>query len=127
MKAAKFFSYTLILTFLSYLTIPTPYGIVTIVKAQDELERLGLPKDVGRDEVEAYCDACHSLKLVVQQGLSREVWDETLDWMVDEHEMSELGNEDRQLVLNYLSKHISIEAARKRRKQINKLNAKVRN
>ena len=33
-------------------------------------EYFGLPDDTGRDEVMAYCGACHSMKLVVQQGLN---------------------------------------------------------
>ena len=84
--------------------------------AEDELTDMGLPADVGRDEVEAYCGACHSLKIVVQQGLSRAAWEETLQWMVDEQEMEPLETEDHKLVLDYLSKHVSIEAHRKKRK-----------
>ena len=85
--------------------------------AEDELTDMGLPVDVGRDEVEAYCGACHSLKLVVQQGLSRAAWEETLQWMVDEQEMEPLESGDHKLVLDYLSKHVSIEAHRKRQKE----------
>jgi hypothetical protein len=82
----------------------------------DELAELGLPPDKGRDEVAAYCSACHSLRLVVQQGLSRSSWDELMDWMVEEQSMEPLEPDERALVLDYLSKHISIEAARERRK-----------
>lgn len=81
-----------------------------------ELTTLGYPEEPGRDEVEAYCSACHSLKLVVQQGLSRQDWDELMVWMVEEQEMEEIEAEDRQLVLDYLAKFVSIEAAQKRRK-----------
>ena len=83
----------------------------------DELAQLGLPPDKGRDEVEAYCGACHSLRLVVQQGLSRDAWQETIEWMVEEQEMEPLEPEDHKLVLDYLTKHVSIEANLKRRKQ----------
>ncbi len=82
---------------------------------KDELAKIGLPPDKGRDEVEAYCGACHSLRLVVQQGLSRSDWEELLVWMVEEQEMEPLGAEDRKLVLDYLSKHVSIEVSREKR------------
>ena len=82
----------------------------------DELAELGLPHDIGRDEVEIFCGACHSLKLVVQQGLSRGDWDELLVYMIEEHEMEPLDTDDRQLVLDYLTKHVSIEVRRKKRK-----------
>ncbi|MHA1522893.1 MAG: hypothetical protein ACTSY1_00650 [Alphaproteobacteria bacterium] len=81
-----------------------------------ELTILGFPEESGRDEVEAYCSACHSLKLVIQQGLSRQDWDELMVWMVEEQEMEEIEAQDRMLVLDYLAKFISIEAAQKRRK-----------
>jgi len=82
----------------------------------DELVVLGLPPDTGRDKVEIYCGACHSLKLVVQQGLSRRDWDELLVYMIEEHEMEPLETDDRKLVLDYLAKHVSIEVRRKKRK-----------
>jgi cytochrome c len=75
-----------------------------------------LPPGEGREEVEIYCSACHSLKIVTQQGLSREDWDELLVWMVDEQGMDELPPDDRKLILDYLAKHISIERVREMRK-----------
>lgn len=69
----------------------------------DELAQWGLPLAVGREEVEIYCNACHSLRLVAQQGLTKTDWDELFDWMVEEQEMEEMPAEDRKLVLNYLS------------------------
>ena len=93
------------------------FGHTMSATAEDELTSMGLPEDVGRDEVEAYCGACHSLRLVVQQGLSRPAWEETLQWMVDEQEMEPLEAEDYKLVLDYLSKHISIEAHRRRQRE----------
>lgn len=83
----------------------------------DELTEMGLPPDTGRDEVEAYCDPCHSLKLVVQQGLSRTDWEETIEWMVEEQEMEPIDPEDYKLVLDYLAKYVSIEANLKKRQQ----------
>ena len=66
-----------------------------------------LPAGVGRDETEAYCSVCHSLSLVVQQGLNRADWDELLDWMVEEQEMQPIAATDRTKVLGYLAKHFN--------------------
>ena len=66
-----------------------------------------LPAGAGQDETEAYCSACHSLRLVTQQGLSRADWDELLDWMVDEQEMEPIEAADRAKVLGYLTKHFN--------------------
>jgi len=64
-----------------------------------------LPAGAGRDEVAVICDGCHSLKLVAQQGLDRDSWDETLDWMIAEQGMAALDSETRVLVLDYLAAH----------------------
>ncbi|MCR9982563.1 c-type cytochrome [Vibrio diabolicus] len=53
--------------------------------------------------VAAVCSACHSLHMVTQQGLSRQRWDETLDWMIEEQGMDELPGNDREAILKYLS------------------------
>ena len=41
----------------------------------------------GASETFYACTPCHSERIVVQQGLTREQWDEVLDLMVEEHEM----------------------------------------
>ncbi|MDF2152253.1 c-type cytochrome [Vibrio sp. CAU 1672] len=58
--------------------------------------------------VAAVCSACHSLYLVTQQGLSKESWDETLQWMVDEQGMDELDADKREAVLIYLSTYYGL-------------------
>ena len=63
----------------------------------------GLPPGSGREEVYYTCQACHSLAIVKQQGLSRESWDETLVWMVEEQGMPEIDPEERDRILDYLS------------------------
>ena len=65
----------------------------------------GLPQGPGREEVFGICRACHSLMIVKQQGLTREAWDETLVWMVEEQGMPELDDEYLNLVLDYLASH----------------------
>lgn len=70
--------------------------------AQDD-DYDGLPPGEGRDLVYGYCGACHSNKLVAQQGLSRERWDDLLVWMVEEQGMYPLEEGDREAVLDYLA------------------------
>lgn len=66
----------------------------------------GLPPGPGREEVFYTCNACHSLMLVTQQGMSRARWDETLEWMVEEQGMTEIADtETRDLILDYLTTH----------------------
>jgi len=89
----------------SLATSDTPPDVVE----PDELAQWGLPLDVGREEVEIYCSACHSLRLVAQQGMTKGDWDELFVWMVEEQEMEKIPAEDRVLVLDYLSKHLGID------------------
>ena len=70
----------------------------------------GLPPGPGREEVFTLCQACHSLKTVLQQRLSRDVWDETLVWMIEEQGMPELEPEDYARILDYLGSRLSPEA-----------------
>lgn len=73
--------------------------------AQDD-EYEGLPPGEHRDLVFGYCGACHSNKLVAQQGLSRERWDKLLIWMVDEQGMYPIEEPDRTHVLDYLATYL---------------------
>ena len=50
-----------------------------------------------------FCGACHSMRLVRQQGMTRSRWDETLDWMVDRHGMPKLAGDERETILDYLA------------------------
>lgn len=61
-----------------------------------------LPEREGRNETFAVCSACHSMRLVAQQGLDRDSWDETLDWMAEEQGMAELPTPLREQILDYL-------------------------
>ncbi len=70
----------------------------------------GLPGGAGRDEVYGICGACHSLMIVKQQGLSRDAWEETLDWMVEEQGMPELDRDTLDLVIDYLAEHYGVDS-----------------
>ncbi len=85
------------------------FMLATTANADSDDDYDGLPPGEGRDEVYGICASCHSARLVTQQGLSREAWAETIDWMVDEQGMGELDDETNRLVLDYLSKHLNID------------------
>ena len=72
-------------------------------------EYFGLPEDAGRKEVMTFCGACHSLKLVAQEGLTRAQWAELLMSMYQDYEMEPLEAEDARLVLDYLGRHVGPE------------------
>jgi len=61
------------------------------------------PAGPGRDEAFYACVACHNFKLVAAQGLDRERWSGTLDWMTVRHNMPVLEGDDRKLILDYLA------------------------
>ena len=72
-------------------------------------EYYGLPDDAGREEVMTYCGACHSVRLVAQQGLTHAEWAALLVSMYEDHEMEPLQDEDARLVLDYLGRHVGPE------------------
>ena len=59
----------------------------------------------GVSETFYACTACHSERIVAQQGLSRERWEEMLVWMVEEQGMEPLPEEEEEIILDYLSTH----------------------
>jgi len=65
----------------------------------------GLPRNGAYADVAAYCSACHTLEIVMQQRASRARWSYMLDWMTKEQNMPPLPQEDRARVLDYLSEN----------------------
>ena len=59
----------------------------------------------GASETFDACTPCHSERIVAQQGLTREQWDELLDWMVEEQEMEPVDASLRTVILDYLGEH----------------------
>ena len=59
----------------------------------------------GASETFYACTPCHSERIVVQQGLTREQWGEALDLMVEEHEMEPIQGDARTVILDYLAEH----------------------
>ena len=62
-----------------------------------------MPAGEGRRETYAICSACHSMKLVEQQGMTRMQWEETLVYMVEEQGMAPLGPPLLDRILDYLA------------------------
>ena len=50
--------------------------------------------------------------MVLQQRLSREDWDETLVWMVEEQGMPQPDPEERKIILDYLGTYLSDKTPR---------------
>jgi hypothetical protein len=61
------------------------------------------PAGAGRDETFYACTACHGFKLIAQQGMSRQQWEDSIDWMVKRHNMPPLAEKEHKIVLDYLT------------------------
>lgn len=71
-----------------------------------------LPPGEGRDETFYGCSACHAFKLVAAQGMPRERWDETIQWMIERHKMTPPTAEQRTIIVDYLSTNYPPRAPR---------------
>lgn len=83
------------------------FGGVLPAEAQDHYD--SLPDGEGKDLVYGICSGCHSIQLVIQQGMTRKKWDETLEWMHEEQGMPRLDEETEEKVLDYLAEHYGVE------------------
>lgn len=85
---------------------PRPVAVApapaTIVRATDETPDV-LPAGTGREETFYLCTACHGTAIVSQQGLPRQRWEETFDWMIEKHRMPDPGAAERTLIVDYLT------------------------
>jgi hypothetical protein len=86
-------------------------GPVPAVRAQPQQPGVFTPTDEtpemfpahpARDDTVALCSACHNFKLVAAQGMTREQWSGSLDWMTERHNMPALEGDERKAVLDYL-------------------------
>lgn len=62
-----------------------------------------LPEGEGREETFYLCAACHSFTLVANQGMSRALWNDTFQFMIDRQSMHDPGPEERKLIVDYLA------------------------
>jgi cytochrome c len=77
--------------------------------ASAEVPYGGLPAGPGRDAVYFNCTACHSIKQINSQRMSRDEWDDLLDAMVKKNGMYPMAPWARTKVLNYLSSHLGVD------------------
>ena len=80
--------------------------ITRLSDVPEDFEFYPLPPGEGVDEVYYGCIACHSLRTVTNGGYSRRVWDELLDWMVEDQGMMEPEPDVRDTMLEYLTTYI---------------------
>lgn len=63
-----------------------------------------LPDALGREETFYACTACHGSAVIRRSRLSREGWDELMDWMTDKHGMAPLEGDNRRVIVDYLAR-----------------------
>lgn len=61
-----------------------------------------LPDGTGRDVTFYTCTACHGVALIKAQGLTRELWDSSIDLMIEKHRMPPVKPDERAQILDYL-------------------------
>ena len=73
-----------------------------------------LPEGNGREDTFYRCTACHSTAVIRRSRLSRERWDELMDWMTERHGMRPLEGEERRLIVGYLADAFPPQEQRRR-------------
>ena len=87
----------------SFLAATLAIFALTAPAIADERGIDDFPEGKGREETANLCAACHSGRLVSQQGMTRAQWDETLDVMTERHKMPKIEGDERALILDYLA------------------------
>ena len=62
-----------------------------------------LPEGKGRETTFYTCTACHGVALIKAQGLTRDLWDSSIDLMLEKHRMPPVKAAERAEILDYLS------------------------
>ena len=62
-----------------------------------------LPEGKGRETTFYTCTACHGVALIKAQGLTRDLWDASIDLMLEKHRMPPVKPDERAEILNYLT------------------------
>ena len=63
----------------------------------------------GVEETFDNCTACHSERIIAQQGQTQDGWIELFEWMVEEQGMAEIEEPDLSKILDYLSANYGID------------------
>lgn len=80
-----------------------PRSLPADVTHRDTID--SLPPGKGQEETFYLCAACHGTALIKQQGLTRELWDASVQLMIDRHGMPQPDAADREIILDYLAEH----------------------
>jgi hypothetical protein len=80
-----------------------PKALPADVRHQDTVE--SMPPGKGLEETFYLCAACHGTALIKAQGMTRDRWDSTFQYMVDRHGMASPDKADRDLIVDYLAEH----------------------
>lgn len=80
---------------------------ISCIKKEKVLKDVVFPDGPNKEMVSETCTACHSGRLVLQNKMSRERWDETLTWMQQKHNLPEFDLDDRNKILDYLEYALS--------------------
>lgn len=79
------------------------------LSAQDEGEFGLMHVAAGAEDTFYTCTACHSERVIVQQGQPREGWEDILGEMIEDHGMQEPDPELREAILAYLTENYNID------------------
>ena len=63
-----------------------------------------LPEGPGREEAFYACTVCHGAAVIRRSRLTREGWDELMDWMTEKQGMAPLEGEERRVIVDYLAR-----------------------
>ncbi|MGE0421377.1 MAG: hypothetical protein AB7O88_03895 [Reyranellaceae bacterium] len=80
-----------------------PKALPADVKHHDTLD--SMPGGKGQEETFYLCAACHGTALIKAQGMTRDRWDSTFQYMIDRHGMADPDKADRDLIVDYLAEH----------------------
>jgi hypothetical protein len=80
-----------------------PKALPADVRHEDTVETM--PPGKGQEETFYLCAACHGTALIKAQGMTRERWDSTFQYMIDRHGMADPDKADRDLIVDYLAEH----------------------
>ncbi|HCD66886.1 MAG TPA: monoheme cytochrome C [Bacteroidetes bacterium] len=91
------------------LTTPAEVAIVEAPVDPDLIEngihmRTGLLEAEGMMSVVTNCTSCHSAKIITQNRMSAERWNETIKWMQETQGLWDLGG-NQEIIVNYLVKN----------------------
>jgi len=63
-----------------------------------------LPDHPGKETLVKRCTSCHDVSPILAKKLTREQWDKTILWMQKMQGMPPLDGDEKQVILDYLSR-----------------------